>query len=132
MVMTDTIADMLTRIRNAIMVKKESVDVINSKINFQILAILKDKGYIKNFKHMKDTKGGLLRVYPAYDADGKPALRRLERVSTSGLRNYIRYKDIKPVRGGVGIEILSTPKGVITHEEAQKMNLGGEVLCRVW
>ncbi|MDD4939985.1 MAG: 30S ribosomal protein S8 [Candidatus Omnitrophica bacterium] len=128
---TDLIADSLTIIRNAIMAKKENVDLPASKQVKSILEILKDQGYIDNFKLIEDKKQGYLRVYLKYTL-GKSAIRNIERVSKPGLRKYVGSKEIPDVLRGRGISIVSTSKGITTGDEARKMNLGGEILCFVW
>ncbi len=131
MSMTDPVADMLTRIRNGAKAKFASVDVPGSKLKVEVARILKDEGFIKNFKFLKDGKQGILRVYLKYGQGQTSAIRMLERASKPGRRTYARSKNLKPVLGGMGVSILSTSKGVMTDKQARRDNLGGEILCIV-
>lgn len=128
---TDLIADTFTIIRNAIMVKKENVDVPASKQIKAILDILKEESYIDNFKLIEDKKQGYLRVYLKY-ISGKPAIRSIKRVSKPGLRVYVKHLKIPSVLRGRGIAIVSTSKGLTTGDEAKKIGLGGEIIGYVW
>ncbi|MCD6151762.1 MAG: 30S ribosomal protein S8 [Deltaproteobacteria bacterium] len=133
MSLNDLIADMLTRIRNAQMAKHEKVDIVLSKINQSIADILKEEGYVKNYKVIKDGDSrGALRLYLKYDDQGKPVLSGLKRESKPGLRKYVGADAIPVVLNGLGITILSTSKGVITGEQAKRLNVGGEYLCSIW
>jgi len=133
MSLNDLIADMLTRIRNAQMAKHEKVDIVLSKMNQSIADILKEEGYIKNYKVIKDGESrGVLRLYLKYDDQGKPVLSGLQRESKPGLRKYVGANAIPVVLNGLGITILSTSKGVITGEHAKRLNVGGEYLCSIW
>ena len=132
MVMTDPIADMLTRIRNALMAKHEQVEMPSSKLKLEIARILKAEGYIKNFKIIQEGKKEYLRIFLKYDEEKKPAIVGLERVSKPGRRVYVGVEGIPSVRRGLGIAILSTSKGVLTDQQARKMRVGGEVICKVW
>lgn len=133
MSLNDLIADMLTRIRNAQMAKHEKVDIILSKMNQSIADILKQEGYIKNYKVIKDGESrGVLRLYLKYDDQGKPVLSGLKRESKPGLRKYVGADAIPVVLNGLGISVLSTSKGVITGEQAKRLNVGGEYLCSIW
>lgn len=127
----DLIADTFTMIRNAIMAKKENVDVPASKQLKSILDILKNESYIDNFKLIEDKKQGYLRIYLKY-ISGKPAIKSIKRVSKPGLRVYVNHKKIPFVLRGKGLAIISTPKGITTGEEAKKLGLGGEVIGYVW
>lgn len=129
--MTDPIADMLTRIRNACQAQHHKVDIPASKMKMAIAKILKDNNFISNFKFINDNKQGMLRVYLKY-YQKEPVIRNIERASKPGRRNYVSYTDIKPVLNGFGIQILSTSKGVITGRDARREKVGGEVICRVW
>lgn len=129
---TDPIADMLTRIRNAGTAKFGSTDIPGSKIKTEIAKVLKNEGFIRNYKFIRDGRQGILRVYLRYSSDQKHAIYRLERVSKPSRRIYRKSKEVKPFLNGTGIEILSTSKGILTDKEARKGNVGGEVLCRVW
>jgi len=130
--MTDPIADMLTRIRNASKAKHEKVDVPSSKLKIEIAKILKDEGFVKNVKLVKDRRQGLIRVYLKYTDEELPVIQGLKRVSRPGCRVYAANESIPKVMGGLGTAILSTPKGIQTGKQARKDNVGGEVLCHVW
>lgn len=132
MTMSDPISDMLTRIRNAGKAKFNSVDIPGSNMKVEMAKVLKEEGYIKNYKFVKDGKQGVLRVYLKYDAAQRNVIYRLERISKPSRRIYQKSKDIKPVLSGTGIAILSTSKGIMSDKQARKMNVGGEVLCRIW
>ena len=129
--MTDPIADMLTRIRNAIMARHTRVLIPASKMKVAIAAILKEEGYIKDFDVVQDNPQGTLRVSLRY-VDKRPVLSQIKRVSKPGLRVYTRRDSIPRVRGGLGVAILSTPQGVMTGRKAYQLGLGGEVICYVW
>ena len=128
---TDLIADTFTVIRNALMIKKENVDVPASKITAAIMGILKDERYIDNFKLIEDKKQGILRIYLKY-LGAKPAIRNIKRVSRPGLRIYVRRDKIPVVLRGRGIAIISTPSGVITDRKARELGVGGEVIGYIW
>lgn len=131
--MTDPLADMLTRMRNANKAKHEKVDIPASNLKAHVARILKDEGYIKNYKVIKDGKQGVLRVYLKYEGDTKrQVISGIRIVSKPGLRRYVRAAEIPPVLRGLGLSILSTSKGVMTDKEAKKTNIGGELLCSVW
>lgn len=132
MAISDPIADMLTRIRNAARAKFSSVDIPGSRLKNELAKILKNEGYIRNYKFIKDGKQGILRVYLKYGADQESVIYGLERVSKPSRRVYLKSKDIKPVLNGMGISILSTSKGIKTDKSARKENVGGEVLCNIW
>ena len=129
---SDPIADMLTRLRNAIKAEHLKVDVPSSKIKVAIAKILKDEGFIKNFKMIEDNKQKVLRIYLKYTEENQPAILELTRISKPGRRVYTRAEELKPVYNNIGIWILSTPKGVLTNKAARKLNVGGEVLAFVW
>ncbi len=129
---TDPIADMLTRVRNANMAKLEKVDVPSSKIKIEITKVLKEKGFIKSFKVLRDKKQGVIRITMKYLESNEKALTGLKRVSTPGRRVYVDKTRIPRVMGGYGIAILSTSKGVFTDEVCRQQGIGGEVLCNVW
>jgi len=129
---SDPISDMLTRIRNAGKAKFSTVDVPASKLKAELARVLKDEGYIRNYKFIKDGKQGILRLYLKYTRDNAHAILSLERVSKPSRRIYSGSKDIKPFYSGMGISILSTSKGIMTDKRAQKENVGGEVICTVW
>jgi len=132
MAMSDPIADMLTRIRNAGKAKMNSVDIPGSKLKVELAKVLKEEGYIKNYKFLKDTKQGILRVYMKYTEDNLCAIFGLKRVSKPSRRVYMKGKEIKPVLNGMGINIVSTSKGVLTDRQARQQNVGGEILCTIW
>ncbi len=132
MSMTDPIADMLTRIRNGNKAKFEKVDIPLSKEKLEIAKILKQEGYIKNFKVLSEQAKGTLRVYLKYDAQNRGIILGIKRRSRPGLRIYVKSKKILPVLNGFGINIVSTPQGIITDKDAKKLNVGGELICSVW
>ena len=129
--MTDPIADLFTRIRNGQMVRHPRVDIPGSKMKKRIVEILKDEGYIKNFRYYEDGKQGILRVYLKYQND-EPVIRGIERVSKPGRRNYVGRDTIPRVLNGLGLAIVSTSSGVFTDEQCREKGVGGEVLGRVW
>jgi len=129
--MTDPIADMLTRIRNANARRFEAVDVPASKLKTNIARVLKEEGYIRDFKLISDTKQGLIRLFLKYEA-GKSVITGLKRVSSPGRRVYVRSDEIPPVLGGLGVSILSTSRGIMTDRQARRSNVGGELVCAVW
>ncbi|NMA99901.1 MAG: 30S ribosomal protein S8 [Firmicutes bacterium] len=132
MVMTDPIADMLTRIRNASSVKHESVDIPRSKLKEELARILKDEGFIKEYKVLEDDKQGTIRVYLKYDSDKGPVIQGIKRISKPGLRVYANKDEVPRVLGGLGVAILSTSQGIVTDRIARKEGIGGEVICYVW
>jgi small subunit ribosomal protein S8 len=132
MSMTDPIADLLTRIRNGQMARHKTVDVPSSRMKVAIAKILKDEGYIDNFKVVEDERQGILRVSLKYGSGGEKVITGLERVSRPGRRVYCGKDEIPRVLGGMGITILSTPKGVITGTTCRQLGVGGEILCNVW
>ncbi|MBC8199778.1 MAG: 30S ribosomal protein S8 [Desulfobacterales bacterium] len=132
MSMSDSIADMLTRIRNAEKAKFNSVDIPGSKLKTELAKVLKNEGFIRNYKFVKDSKQGVLRVYLKYGQGRSSVILGIERVSKPGRRVYVKGNHIKPVLNGMGISILSTSKGIVTDKTARRENLGGEILCNVW
>jgi small subunit ribosomal protein S8 len=130
--MTDPIADMLTRIRNGNSAKFSKVDIPASKIKIQIARILKDEGYIKNFKVIKDNRQGLLRLYLKFDEKNQQVLSSIRRVSRPSRRVYAKKDNIPKVLNGMGISILTTSKGILTEREARKQGVGGEIICTIW
>lgn len=132
MSVTDPIADMLTIIRNASCAGKEKADVRASKLGQRILEILKRENYIQNFKFIKDSGQGVLRVYLRFNKAKKPAITNIKRISKPGLRVYVKQNKIPSVLGGRGIAILSTSCGIFTDNEARQARVGGEVICYVW
>jgi small subunit ribosomal protein S8 len=129
--MTDPVADLLTRIRNATVRRFEAVDVPASKLKAAIAQVLKDEGYIRDFKVTPDDKQGMIRLFLKYEA-GKGVIAGIKRVSKPGRRVYVRSDEIPPVLGGLGLSILSTSRGLMTDRQAKHSNVGGELLCTVW
>jgi small subunit ribosomal protein S8 len=132
MSMTDPIADMLTRIRNANMVKLQKVDIPSSNLKVNIATVLKQEGFIKNYKVISDNLQGILRVYLKYIDEKDSVINEIKRISKPGGRVYKKAEDIPVVKNGVGIAILSTSRGIITDSAARKGGIGGEVICTVW
>lgn len=128
----DTIGDFLTRIRNAGMARHEKLDIPSSNLREGIAKVLQMSGYIRDFKTAKDGKQGVMRVYLKYDKNGKHVIKHLSRVSRPSCRKYVRAGDIPNYRSGYGLAILSTNKGILSGEEANTQNVGGELLCKVW
>lgn len=131
MSMTDPVADMLTRIRNACLAGHRKVDIPVSKFKVEIARLLKDNHYIADFRVLDDGLHGVLRLYLKYHGD-KPVIRELRRVSTPGLRRYVKVREIPRVKNGLGMAILSTPRGVMSDKEARRTRTGGEVVAVVW
>ena len=130
---TDPIADFLTRIRNAQMARHRIVEIPASNVKKRITEILYDKGYILKYKFDEDNKQGLIKIALKYDAQTKePAIKSLERISRPGLRQYAKPSEIRRVQNGLGIAVVSTSKGVMTDKEARAQNVGGEVLCYIY
>ncbi len=129
---SDPIADMLTRIRNAMSVRHSKCDVPASKLKADIARILKDEGYILNFKIAEEGVRKTIKIYLKYSAGNQPVISKMERVSKPGCRVYVGSKDIPKVLGGLGINILTTPQGVMTGKQARQAGVGGEVLCQIW
>ena len=132
MSLTDPVSDLLARVRNAIQAKQQKVDVPASKLKLEIARILKEEGYIANFKATEEEGRKLIRVYLKYGPNNEPTMSQLSRVSRPGCRVYVGQTQIPRVLGGMGINILTTPRGVMTGRDAHKERLGGEILCRVW
>ena len=132
MSLTDPIADMLTSMRNAVQATKETVDVPASRLVEKILGIFKKCGYIEDFRILKDTTQGTIKIYLKYEKNKKPVVMGLKRISKPGLRVYATRDRIPKVLNGLGTAILSTSKGVIDDKEARELKVGGEVLCYVW
>lgn len=130
---TDPIADFLTRIRNAQMARHRIVEIPASNLKKRMTEILYDKGYILKFKFEEDNKQGLIKIALKYNSETKlPVIQSLERISRPGLRQYAKPSEIKRVKNGLGIAIVSTSRGVMTDKEARAENIGGEVLCNIW
>jgi len=130
--LTDPVADFLTRIRNAHRARHQKLDVPVSKLKTEIARILKDEGYIVNYKPVEENGQALLRVYLKYGVDNTAAIRDLQRISKPGCRVYVGKDEIRRVQGGLGISIMTTPKGVMTGRQARREGVGGEILCEVW
>ena len=132
MSMSDPLADMLTRIRNAGMVRYETVDVPMSNLKVGVAKVLRAEGYISNYEIIEDNKQGTLRIELKYGPHQERVISGLRRVSKPGLRQYVKADDIPKVMSGLGISILSTSKGIITDREARRLRIGGEILCEAW
>lgn len=132
MTMTDPIADMLTRIRNAIIASYDKVEVPSSKAKIDIVKILKFEGYIRNYKLVKDTTQGSIVIYLKYNEDKSPVIKGLKRISKPSCRIYASSKKVPKTLNSLGITIVSTSRGVMTDREARKAGVGGEVVCSVW
>jgi small subunit ribosomal protein S8 len=129
---SDPIADMLTRVRNAMRARHPKVDVPSSKLKIEIARILKEEGFIANFKVAEEGPKKTIKVYLKYGTNNAPVISAIERVSRPGCRVYVGRQEIPRVRGGMGINIMTTPRGVMTGRDAHKERIGGEILCRVW
>ena len=129
---TDPIADMLTRIRNAVAVRRSYVLVPHSRLKEAVAKVLKDEGYIARFETMRDGKFPVLRMYLKYTGDRVSIIQGIDRVSKPGRRMYTKKKNVPWVRYGLGTVILSTPRGVLSGKEARRLGVGGEILCQVW
>lgn len=132
MVMSDPIADMLTRIRNANLVRHESVELPASTVKKQIAEILKREGFIRDAEYVEDNKQGLIRIFLKYGPNNERVITGLKRISKPGLRVYTKSTEVPRVLGGLGIAIISTSQGIVTDKEARQGKTGGEVLCYVW
>jgi len=132
MSMSDPLADMLTRIRNAGMVRYETVDVPMSNLKVGVAKVLRAEGYINDYQIIEDNKQGILRIELKYGPHDEVVISGLRRVSKPGLRQYVKADDIPKVLSGLGISILSTSKGIITDREARRLRIGGEILCEAW
>ncbi|GBG06632.1 30S ribosomal protein S8 [Paenibacillus sp. MY03] len=132
MVMSDPIADMLTRIRNANVVRHETVEMPASKVKKQIAEILKREGFIRDAEYIEDNKQGIIRIFLKYGPNQERVITGLKRISKPGLRVYTQATEVPRVLGGLGIAIISTSKGVMTDKEARQVKSGGEVVCYVW
>ncbi len=132
MIITDQIGDMLTRIRNAAIVRHDAVEMPASKLKIAVLKILKEEGFITDFEIVKGKPARLVRIKLKYGENNQSMISGIERISKPGLRIYVQRNEIPRVYGGVGIAVISTPKGVITGQQARREGVGGEVLCYVW
>jgi small subunit ribosomal protein S8 len=130
--MTDPIADLLTRIRNAGMAKHPKLDMPSSNLKVAVATVLKDLGYIKNFKTVSDDKQGVLRIYLKFDGDNQHVIHQIQRVSTPGRRVYVGKDEIPQIKNGLGAAILSTSQGVMDDTAARAAQVGGELICTVW
>jgi len=130
--MTDPIADMLTRIRNAIIASYDKLEVPSSKIKVNVVKVLEFEGYIRNYKIVEHSGQDIIVIYLKYNEDKSPVIRGLKRISKPSCRIYSRYKKIPKVLNGLGINIVSTSKGIMTDREARRMGIGGEIVCSVW
>lgn len=129
---TDPIADMLTRIRNACMVSHPTVSIPSSKLKVELAKLLKEEGYINDFEVVQEGKFKVLNITLKYDRANKPVISKLVRVSKPGLRHYSKAKNLEKVLGGLGVAVVSTPKGLLTDRKARKENVGGEILCYIY
>lgn len=132
MSVSDPIADMLTKVRNAVQARHEKVDVATSKLKLEIVKILKTEGYIKNFKKVQEDGHSVLRIFLKYDESNAPVIHGIEKISTPGRRIYSGYKDLPRVFNGYGTLIVSTSSGVTTGKKASEKMVGGELVCKVW
>ena len=129
---SDPVADMLTKIRNAVQARHEKVDVPTSKLKLEIVKILKTEGYIKNFKKVQEENKSIIRIFLKYDDQNGPVIHGVEKISTPGRRVYSGYKDLPRVYNGYGTLIVSTSSGVTTGKKASEKMVGGELVCKVW
>lgn len=129
--LTDPIADMLTRLRNAIMIKADKVDVPASRMKLEIAKIMKEYGFIRGYKILRDKRQGMIRISLKY-VDGESVISGLERISKPGRRVYVSVEKLPTVKGGVGIAILSTSKGLLSDKKCREQKTGGELLCYIW
>lgn len=132
MAVSDPVADMLTKIRNASLARHEKVDITTSKMKLQIIKILKNEGYIKNFKKVTKDNVSYIRVFLKYDEKQNPVLHGIQRISTPGRRVYSGYRDMPRVFNGHGVVVVSTSSGVITGKKASEKMVGGELICSIW
>lgn len=130
--MTDPIADMLIRIKNALMARHKSVIVPASKIKLEIVRILKEEGYIEDYKYIKEEPQPKIEIILKYDENKRPVIAGVKRISKPGRRIYKGYRDLPKVLDGFGIAIISTSQGIMTDHEARKRKIGGEVICEIW
>ena len=132
MAITDTIADLFTRIRNANHARHKEVDVPSSNLKIEVVKLLKEEGYIKDYEFIKDNKQGIIRIQLKYDSSKKGVISGIKRVSRPGLRKYVKKDKVAKVLNGLGLSILSTSKGILTDKKAREMGVGGELLCIVY
>lgn len=132
MSMTDPVSDLLARIRNAQLAKHDRLDVPASRLKLEIVRLLKEQGYVKNFREIEGQPSNQIRIFLRYSTQGVPAISYLSRVSKPGRRVYRGAGDLQPVRNGLGVAIVSTSQGLLTDSQARELRVGGEVLCEVW
>jgi len=132
MIVTDPIADMLTRIRNALTVRKRYAFIPHSKVKLELTRVLKGEGFVEHYDVIKDQPHPMIRIRLKYTEDGEPVLSALQRISKPGRRVYTKRHEIPLVKSGMGVAVLSTSRGVMTGKQAHRLGLGGEVLCHVW
>lgn len=132
MTMTDPIADMLTRIRNANNIHHDYVEIPASKLKIALAQILKDEGFIRDYEYQKDSKQGVIKIYLKFTSKKERVITGLKRISKPGLRVYVKKDELPKVLGGLGIAIVSTSRGLMSDKEARKTGVGGEVLCYIW
>lgn len=130
--MTDPIADMLIRIKNALMARHKKVEIPASKMKLEIARILKEEGYIEDFTYIDEKPQGKIEIVLKYDENKRPVIRGVKRVSKPGRRIYMGYRELPKVLDGLGIAIISTSQGIMTDHEARRRKVGGEVLCEIW
>ncbi len=130
--LTDPIADMLTRVRNAVLIRAEKVDIPASRMKLEIAKIMKEEGFIRAYKILKDKKQGILRITLKYTPDNQPLISGLKRISKPGRRVYTDKEAIPMVMGGVGISVISTSKGILGDKACRREKVGGEILCYIW
>lgn len=129
---TDPISDLLARIRNAHLAKHDRLDVPSSKLKLEVCRLLKEEGYIRNFRHVEGPAAGTVRIFLRYSADGTPAISSLRRVSKPGRRVYRGSKEVPAVKSGLGVAILSTSQGLVSDRQARERGIGGELICEIW
>ena len=132
MTMTDPISDLLTRLRNAHLAKHDRLDMPASKLKSELCRVLKESGFVEDFRVIEAVPQGTLRIYLRYSEAGTPAIQHLRRISKPGRRVYRKAEDLRPVRNGLGVGIVSTSQGVLTDAQARQRRVGGEVLCEIW
>jgi small subunit ribosomal protein S8 len=132
MVVTDPVADFLTRIRNGNMIMHQTVEIPSSKMKIALATILKDEGYIKDFEFIADGKQGIIRVYLKYGPNREKVITGIKRISKPGLKVYVKKDEVPKVLAGLGTAVVSTSKGIMTDKKARKAGLGGEVVCYIW
>jgi small subunit ribosomal protein S8 len=129
---TDPISDLLARIRNALLAKHDRLDVPSSKLKLEVCRLLKDEGFIRNYRHIEGPAAGTVRIFLRYAADGTPAISSLRRVSKPGRRVYRGSREVPPVKSGLGVAILSTSQGLVSDRQARERGIGGELICELW